>query len=211
MKKLSILCLAPLLIPVTGVEAQEEELPFPEGWEVRFDRSGSSMDDVTLVEMPPGMHVTTGPALIAYHPDSTAAGSYRLESETFLFDPGTRREAFGFFIGGSDLQGAGQQYLYFLVRNGGEFLVKTRDGTSTGTVVDWTAHPAIVSYDPESGANAKNVLAVEVEAGALRFFVNGEEVWVGSAGEAATDGVFGLRVNHGLNLHITSLIHSPLG
>ena len=81
--------------------AQDDEgLPFPEGWEVRFDREGASMDDLYLVTMPPGYHVTTGPAMIAWHPDSVATGDFRIESETFLFDPQGRREAFGFFVGG---------------------------------------------------------------------------------------------------------------
>ncbi|MCY4571671.1 MAG: hypothetical protein OXF01_02620, partial [Gemmatimonadetes bacterium] len=101
------------------VQAQEEKGPLPEGWEVRFDREGSSMEDLSFEVMVPGMHITTGPAMIAYHPDSVVTGDFRIESETFLFDPGRRREAFGFFVGGSDLQGPNQRYTYFLVREGG--------------------------------------------------------------------------------------------
>ena len=114
--------------------AQDDEgLPFPEGWEVRFDREGSSMDNLYLVAMPPGLHVTTGPAVIAWPPGfRRPAGDFRIESETFLFDPEGRREAFGFFVGGTDLQGQDQRYTYFLLREGGEFLVKTRSGCRHG-------------------------------------------------------------------------------
>lgn len=188
--------------------AQDVEHPAmhsPEGWEVRFDREGSSMEDVQLMAMPPGIHVTTGPALIAWHPDSVASGDFRIESETFLFDPAGRREAFGFFVGGSDLHGAEQAYTYFLLRDGGEFLVKRRDGGETAVVADWTAHSAIVSWANKSGNTAKNVLALEAEGSELRFFVNGEQVWSGRRGGLPTDGVFGLRVNHGLNLHVTTI------
>ncbi len=194
---------------LSAVAAQDpEELPFPEGWEVRFDREGADMDDLYLVTMPPGYHVTTGPAMIAWHPDSVAAGNFRVESQTFLFDPGGRREAFGFFVGGSDLQGPDQRYTYFLLREGGEFLVKTRAGTETTVVHDWTAHPAIVSYatKPEDAGTAENVLALEAAGDQLRFWVNGELVWTGPRAELATDGVFGLRVNHGLNLHMTTIM-----
>lgn len=195
------------------LQAQEERGPFPEGWQVRFDREGSSMDDLEFEVMPPGMHVTTGPAMIAYHPDSVATGDFRIESETFLFDPGRRREAFGFFVGGSDLQGPGQRYTYFLVREGGEFLVKTRSGTETGVVQDWTAHPAIVAFAsrPADAITAQNVLVLEAEGDRLTFSVNGQEVWSGSRDGLETEGIFGLRVNHGLNIHVTTIMRSPGG
>ena len=201
--------LAAAALTVAGaVPGQAQEGSFPEGWQLRFDRDGSTMDDVEMVIMSPGMHVTTGPAMIAYHPDSLATGDFRIESETFLFDPGGRREAFGFFVGGSDLQGQNQRYTYFLVREGGEFLVKTRSGTETGLVQDWTAHSAIMSYaaKPEDASTAKNVLVLEAEGGQLRFSINGEQVWSGSSQGLETDGVFGLRVNHGLNLHVTTIM-----
>ena len=137
------------VVATSPAAAQDDEgLPFPEGWEVRFDREGASMDDLYLVSMPPGLHVTTGPAVIAYHPDSVATGDFRIESETFLFDPEGRREAFGFFVGGTELQGPGQRYTYFLLREGGEFLVKTRSGAETAEVQGWTAHPSIVNHGP---------------------------------------------------------------
>ena len=196
--------------PATAQDPPERE--FPEGWEVRFDQEGASMDDLHMVTMPPGIHIKTGPRLIAYHPDSVASGDFRIESETFLFDPEGRREAFGFFVGGSDLQGPDQRYTYFLLREGGEFLVKTRSGTATPVVQDWTAHPAIVSYatKPEDASTARNVLALEADGDELRFFVNGEQVWSGPRGDVATDGVFGLRVNHRLNLHVTTIMSGAL-
>ncbi len=194
---LACLCAAPL-------PALQEELPFPEGWRVRFDREAAKMEDLRFVEMSPGMHVTTGPAMIAYHPDSTAAGAFRIESETFLFDPKGRREAFGFFVGGADLEGEDQRYVYFLIRDGGEFLVKTRDGALTREIHPWTAHSAIGSWD-ESGATVKNTLALEVSEGAVRFLVNDQLAWSGNREDLQVDGVFGLRVNHGLNLHVTTI------
>ena len=197
-------------LATTPATAQEDppDLEFPEGWEVRFDQEGPGMDDLYLVAMPPGLHITTGPAMIAWHPDSVAVGDFRIESETYLFDPEGRREAFGFFVGGGDLRGPDQRYTYFLLREGGEFLVKTRSGGSTAVVHDWTPHGAIMSFAtrPEERATAKNVLALEAQGDELRFFVNGEQVWSGPRGDLATDGVFGLRVNHRLNLHVTTIM-----
>ena len=47
--------------------------------------------------------------------------------------------------------------------------------------------------------------------GGIAFMVNEEVVWEAEAGSVATDGVFGLRVNHGLNLHITSITTAAAG
>ncbi len=196
-----------------AAQDEMEELPFPDGWQVRFDREGASMDDLYLVAMPPGYHVTTGPAMIAWHADSVAAGDFRIESETFLFDPEGRREAFGFFIGGSDLHGPDQRYTYFLLREGGEFLVKTRAGTGTAEVQGWTSHPAIVAFatKPEGDQTAKNLLSLEAVGDELSFSVNGEQVWTGPREGLSTDGIFGLRVNHALNLHVTTIGSAPVG
>ena len=209
MKRLGLIVAFAFWPAIPGA-AQEEELPFPEGWEIRFDREGSTLEELSFVTMPPGMHVTTGPAMIAYHPDSTATGSYSLESEVFLFDPDGRREGFGFFIGGSDLGAPGHAYTYFLIRQGGEFLVKVRDGAETRVVHDWTAHDAIRSWEGGEDATAHNVLALRVTGDGVAFLVNDAVVWEGSPGAVATDGIFGLRINHGLNLHVTSITRTGI-
>ena len=49
------------------------------------------------------------------------------------------------------------------------------------------------------------MLALEASGDDLRFFVNGEQVWSGSREGLATEGAFGIRVNHGLNLHVSTI------
>ncbi len=46
--------------------------------------------------------------------------------------------AYGLFVGGQDLEGDDQKYLYFLIRRSGEFLIKTRAGDETSVVHPWT-------------------------------------------------------------------------
>jgi hypothetical protein len=73
-------------------------------------------------------------------------------------------------------------------------------------VVDWTPHASILKYDERGeGATAKNVIAVEVGAADVVFLVNGQEVTRLGRADVATDGIVGLRVNHLLNVHVTSL------
>lgn len=206
-----LVILPALLLAASPVSAQGDGLSWPEGWTHRFDREGSELAELHFVAMPPGWHVTTGPAAILYHPDSVARGEFRVESESFLFDPGERREAYGIFFGGRDLEGEGIAYTYFLLRRTGEFLVKRRVGAETETVVPWTAHPAILAWEDreEGGATARNVLAVETGPETVRFLVNDQEVATVPRDAVDVEGVVGLRVNHALNLHVTGLTVTP--
>ncbi len=198
--RIAATCVA-LLLPIC-LSAQEQERP--EDWNVRFDRADAEDANLFFVTMTPGWHVTTGPAGILYDPSRTATGTFRVESEIFLFDPGDRdREAFGVFFGGMELNGARQAYSYFVIRNG-RFSIKRREGSETSTVQEWTPSTAMVRHDGVD-ATAKNVLAVEVDANEVSFYINGERVASHPTSSMRTDGIVGLRVNHNLNLHVSSL------
>lgn len=195
---------AALFTTAAAVRAQDEAGP-PEGWEIRTDR-GQPAAEISFQEMSPGFHVTTGPAAILYNAANTASGEFRVETEIFLFDPGQRNEAFGLFIGGSDLAGDGQEYTYFLIRRNGGTLVKRRDGAETSVIRDWTPHDAVATWEEreEGESSVLNVLAVEAGAEDLAFFVNGTEVARVPRGDHHVDGIAGLRINHGLNVHVRS-------
>jgi hypothetical protein len=207
-------CVAALALAVLlAAPVTAQDLERPEGWMVRFDRAGSTEAELEMfVSMPPGWHITTGPAGIFWDAGLTASGAFRAEMEVFLFDPGERREAFGIFFGGKDLEGPGQEYGYFLVREGGEFIVKHRRGADTPTLVDWTAHEAVASFAERGDAStAKNVLTVEAGARTVRFLVNGAQVAELPRSGLPVEGVVGIRVNHALNLHVSRLEVTPLG
>ncbi|MEX0837338.1 MAG: hypothetical protein WD101_03340 [Gemmatimonadota bacterium] len=203
---------AAVLAAVLAAPVSAQDFQRPDDWRVRFDQPDASEDQLEMfVSMPPGWHVTSGPAAIYWDPDNEASGSYRIEMEVFLFDPGERREAFGVFIGGRDLDGPEQAYAYFLIRNGGQFIVKERAGAEAPTIEPWTSHDAILSYaDRGDDTSVLNVLTVEVDGGTLRFLVNDQEVWSGPRTGLPVDGMYGFRVNHGLNLHISRLEVAPL-
>ena len=50
-------------------------------------------------------------------------------------------------FGGSDLQGAQQTYLYFMITDDGTWMVKRRTGSSTDTIMDKTPNAAIKKPD----------------------------------------------------------------
>jgi hypothetical protein len=195
---------------------QGSNLEVPEGWEIRLDRPDDSVivganpdsSDIFFVNMTPGWHITTGPRAIFYHPESELDGDYSIHSDIHLFDTkGRDREAFGLFFGGNALQDTDQEYVYFLIRNTGDYLIKRRIGDSTELIKDWMASEAIVIYDDPEISSVLNSLAVSVEGSNMNFFINGTQVAQINADEfnVTTDGIFGLRVNHAINLHVEDL------
>jgi hypothetical protein len=208
--------LAPLLplfaLALVASSLAAQDLQRPDGWNVRFDDPGASEDDLEMfVSMPPGWHVTSGPAAIFWGPEMEASGNYRVEMEVFLFDPKGMREAFGMFAGGRNLEGDDIEYTYFLIRDGREFIVKRREGADAPTLRPWTGHEAILGWtDRGEGATAKNILAIEAGAETVRFLVNDAEVAVLPRADLGMDGAFGFRVNHMLNVHVSRLEAMPL-
>ncbi len=182
-------------------EAVEGGGMIPEGWRVRTDR-GASMDNVRFMKMEHGYHVVLGPAAIFYDPESTASGAYTAHA-TFTQNKAPRHpEAYGLIVGGKNLDRDAQDYLYFLVRQSGEFLVKHRAGSETHTLTAWTAHEAI--HKADDAGKASNTLAVRSEPDRVRFLVNGVEVAAfDRAPMLNTDGIVGFRVNHNLDVAIT--------
>lgn len=190
---------------------QGENMETPPTWTVRFDHPGATVGsdsaaDVWFVNMTPGWHITTGPAGIFYHPANTVEGNKRLESNIYYFDPkGRDHEAYGIFVGGQNLDSDEISYDYFVLRNTGEFLVKRRAGSETSITHPWTSHEAIEVFGPESEGNVANKLGMEVHDEEVAFFINDAEVLRLPRDEINTDGVFGLRLNHHVNVHVSTL------
>ncbi len=189
-----------------------ENFALPLGWTVRLDRPDDSVtigateeSDIFFVSMTPGWHITTGPRAIFYHPASTATGSFRARAGIHLFPPGERNEGYGLLIGGRNLEADDQEYLYFLIRRTGEFLVKRRTGASTEELVPWTGHDAILPFTEATEGTTHNILEVTADEDHLKFFVNDSQVATLPRQGLPVDGVVGLRVNHVLNLHVDDL------
>jgi hypothetical protein len=185
----------------------------PDGWMAHFDNPDAAHaghagadDGLSFEVMTPGWHITTGPSGIFYRHGFSAEGEYTLEAEIHLFDPGTRRESFGVFFGGEALHDReAQRYTYFLARRDGSYMIRERVGLEVSDVQGWTPHDAVPSWEgrEEGATTVRYVLSVEVGPEDVVFRVDGSEVDRRPRGEMALDGHFGLRVNHGLDLHVT--------
>lgn len=181
----------------------------PAGWQMRLDRPTQRAEDVKFAAMGDGFHATLGrAAAIFYNPAHTARGEYRVRATFTQTRAPEHPEAYGLFIGGKNLDADNQDYLYFVVRRDGKFLIKHRAGAETHTIVDWTEHPAVNKADPQG--KATNALAIEVGSNTLRFLVNGTEVHTLEK-PAFFDpaGIAGLRINHFLDVHVAGFAVEP--
>jgi hypothetical protein len=209
MKRL-ILTIAAIGVAVLPLVAQQHQADpdkkvagggtLPSGWKGRLDSGDKTLAGVKAMQMGGGIHFQTGPAGIYYKPADTMTGAYEAHATFTQLAPAAHPEAYGLIIGGADLDGAGQKYTYFIVRQDGKFMVKRRAGAATPTVADWTDSAAIKK--PDSAGKMTNTLAIEVGTDKVRFLVNGTEVTSVDAATVDTAGTAGLRVNHNLNLHV---------
>ena len=178
----------------------------PKGWMVRADRSTSASDPdgagtIKFVTMASGFHATNPQAAVYWNPSNTATGNYTVKGTFVLQKPSGHTNYYGLIFGGSDLDNAKQSYTYFLVAQDGTWLIKKRSGDAdTQNVVAKTANDAIKK--PDASGKSTNALEVRVGADKIDYVVNGTVVHSMPKAGTKTDGIYGMRVNHLLEVHV---------
>ena len=173
----------------------------PAGWTVRADRGDTK--DAKVVSMGQGLHITTGPAIILYRSDTEGSGPFHTLATFTQTKPSAHAEGYGLFVGGRDLAGPAQTYIYFLVRQDGSYLIKRRDGEKTSDVSKgWV--PSAAVKKPNGKGPSTNLLEVDNKSDPSRvvFLVNGQKVYGTDAKGMALDGIVGIRTNHNLDVHV---------
>ena len=199
-----------LMVAMLGLAtaSASAQLKTPADWKWRVEgATGSVVDtdppkstDTRFVAMPPGWHVTTGPATLLYHPDYLTKGNFAVEAEIFLF-PGESQEDYGVFLGGKGLgPSETPSYVSFVARRDGKGAIIRRGGTP---IIDWKATDGIL---PNAGKDTvKNVLRVDVNANDVVFSANGKEVAKIPRAGLNLDGYFGFRFGKDINVHASRL------
>lgn len=179
----------------------------PKGWKLHTDHSSDAADPDApgadkFVASGSGFHATNPMAAIYWNPANTASGSYTLKGTFKLIKSTGYDEYYGLIFGGSALEGPMQSYLYFMVTDDGTYLIKRRDGGSTQGVSQKTQSPAV--HKPDASGTATNALEVRVKPDKTDFVINGTVVTsMPKSGPAAkTDGIYGIRINHQLDVQI---------
>jgi hypothetical protein len=192
---LALVAFAPLLAQV------------PKGWMLRTDRSTSAADPdapgaIKLVPTASGFHAITPQAAVFWNAANSASGNYALKA-TFTLNKSTGYlEYYGLIFGGSNLEGAGQDYLDFVITDDGTWLIKRRNGSGTDELSPKTPSPAVKK--PDASGMCTNMLEVRVMSNKIDFVINGTVVHsLPKTGPAAkTDGIYGLRINHHLDVQV---------
>ena len=183
----------------------------PKGWKMRVDRSTSASDPdaqgtIKFVQSGSGFHATNPQAAVFFNPANTASGNYSLKGTFTLLKPSGHTNYYGLVFGGSDLDGAKQTYTYFLVAQDGSWLVKKREGEATDNVVAKTMNDAVKK--PDASGKSVNALEVRVGADKIDYVVNGTVVKSTPKSGVKTDGTYGIRVNHLLDVQVDGLAAS---
>src|SRR5262249_43493910 len=189
------------LIAVIPIVAQS-----PKGWMVRADQSTSASDpdgagSIKFMQMGGGFHAVNPQAAVYWNPANTATGAYTVKGTFTLLKPSGHTNYYGIVFGGSDLDNAKQAYTYFLVAQDGSWLIKKREGNvNTSNVVNKTMNDAVKK--PGGDGKSTNALEVRVVADKVDYVVNGTVVHSMPKGGLKTDGLYGIRVNHLLEVQI---------
>ena len=177
----------------------------PAGWKMRVDRSTNAQDPdaagtIKFVTMGTGFHATNPQAAVYWNPANTMNGAYTLKGTFTLMKPSGHTNYYGLVFGGGGLEGAAQSYTYFLVAQDGTWLVKKREGEVASDVLKKTPSDAVKK--PGADGKSTNVLEVRVGADKIDYVVNGTVVNSSPKAGTKTDGTYGIRVNHLLEVHV---------
>ena len=181
----------------------------PAGWKVRIDRSTTATDpdaagDVRIVTAGSGFRTTNPQAAVFWHPTNAASGNYTLKGTFTLLKPSGHTNYYGLVFGGSGLDGRAQSYVYFVVAQDGTWLIKRRTGEATEDVAKMSSNAV---KRPDASGRSVNALEVRVTANKIDYVVNGTTVhsMPKQGPTARTDGVYGFRVNHLLEVQVDGL------
>lgn len=179
----------------------------PAGYTGVTDHPDAKITDAKYTANGGRWEIQTGPAHITFAAKDSAKGQYQVSTTIEQLEKPRHPEAYGVFLGGTDLTDpAKQKYGYFVLRGTGEYLIKTRNGENTMSVVDWTASPKLPKEDASGKATYK--ITVHVAPDTVHFLVNGSLVAAVPKSKFPTDGIAGIRVNHNLHVAVTPIVVS---
>jgi hypothetical protein len=190
------------LAPSTVVHAAGN---LADGWSVRAD-SGTGADDKLTMEGGAFHVVTGGPPSnngAFFNPAWTSTGDHTFSATFTQNVKATHPDAYGLMFGGANLADDNQTYTYFEVRQAGQFYIATRKGAGVTAVVPWTKNDAIKPEGPDG--KQSNNLSVQVNGANVIFSVNGTEVSRQPTASVQTNGLFGFRISHRLDITVTDV------
>ncbi len=184
-------------------------------WKARIDRRAISqkktVNDSKMVADGKGYRLSVGPAGNFWSDKNVAKGNYEVKA-TFkeLKMAATHPHSYGLFIGGKDLESETETLMYCIAYGNGTYAVKTFHGANVSTLVQPTAHEAL--HKADANGESTNEIGWRVKGDKASCVINGQEVKsfaktevIGADKLASTDGVYGIRVSHNLELAVSPI------
>jgi hypothetical protein len=185
------------------------------GWQGMIDagaaKKGSTINDSKFMEMGGGLHLTIGPAATYWNPANTASGDYTVgasfkEGKSDAGHP----HSYGVFIGGNKLNSEAQSYVYCVAYGDGSFLVRGFNGPTVVTYSKRQPNAAVRKAGTDGSVTQD--IAWTVKGNRAECSINGTVVagfdkseLVGTGKLESTDGIYGLRVSHNVDVMVTGL------
>jgi hypothetical protein len=188
------------------------------GWLGQIDaneaKNGAKLEHAKLVKEGDALHVTTGPALVYWHPSNTASGNYTVKAtfkEPQYMNLNNHPHPYGIMIGGNDLGTDQQSYLYCAAYGTGNFIVRGF-GPAPFQLNGRGAPAPSVNKAAAKGEPVTQEIAVSVNGDKVECSVNGAVVGsydkasvVGAGKLKSTDGAYGIRFGHNTEALVTGL------
>ena len=185
------------------------------GWQGKIDaqaaKGGMTINDSKFMEMGGGFHVTTGPAALYWNPANTAKGDYTVKANfTESKNKADHPHPYGVFIGGSNLDSETPTALYCVAYGNGNALVRGFSGGKVFNAAPRAANAAVKKAGADGSVTQE--IALSVKGDTVTCSINGTAVatlnkadLVGAGKLESTDGVYGLRIAHNIDVMVQGL------
>lgn len=184
-----------------------------DGWQGRIDAAaaakGMTLEHSKFAASGDELHLTIGPAAIYWKDGDTASGNYTVSATFKEAKPDTGHpHPYGLFIGGRDLDTDTPTFLYCTAYSNGSYLVRGFAAGKVITVARRAPHDAVAQ--PGADDSVAQAIAWTVDNGTATCSINGQAVGsfdaatLAGQGFASTDGAYGLRVSHNLDVVVSN-------
>ncbi|NOT07876.1 MAG: hypothetical protein HOP28_06685 [Gemmatimonadales bacterium] len=210
-------------IAATAVQAQDADRSVKDGgikvagWKGRIDRraqtQGKTIADSKFLSEGGNLRLSVGPAAYYWNDANSATGDYQVKASFKEHKmAATHPHSYGIFIGGANLEGE-ENLMYCIAYGNGTYSIKTFNGAKVSTQVDRAASDVL--HKADANGESTNEIGWRVAGGKVSCVINGTAVKtfdkaevVGADKLASTDGAYGIRVSHNLELTVSGLAKS---
>ena len=226
MKRLLTLAAGAAMLTVAqSAQAQDESRKVEgggvhvQGWQGKIDPNeaarGQVLDNARLAKNGDVLHVTTGPAVVYWHPSNRATGNYTVKAtftEAKFQNLNDHPHPYGVFIAGNDMGTDKQSYLYCTAYGNGRFIVRGFGPDTTFRLNGRGEVHAAINKASGPGASVTQEIALSVKDDKVECAINGTVVGSYNKADAlgerklrSTDGVYGIRFGHNTEATVTGL------